>query len=143
MLQRSLEFPGQGAKAPLNEEGVTGWHVFGEVWGVSADKLSDEGYLRSLVIEAAKVANMHIVDVKTWRFTGGDKAGVSVVALVLESHIAIHTWPTYNYAAIDVYTCGSHARPWDAFDYIVKSLKPKTYTKTIVDRSSHKVSMGV
>jgi len=123
-------------RSGVGEEGVVGWHVFGEVWGVKDDLLQDEQYLKNLVIKAAEVANMHLVDVKVWRFGGGDKGGVSVIALVLESHIAIHTWPAYNYATIDVYTCGKHSRPWDAFDYIIRQLKPRTFTKNIVDRSS-------
>ena len=47
---------------------------------------------------------MHLVEVNSWKFKGGDKEGVSVIALVLESHIAIHTWPVYNFATVDVYT---------------------------------------
>ncbi|MFP3177690.1 MAG: adenosylmethionine decarboxylase [Thermocladium sp.] len=117
-------------------EGVIGWHVFGEIWGVDPNALQDEKYLRSLVIEAANVANMHLAEVRSWRFGGGDKGGVSVIALVLESHIAIHTWPDHSYATIDVYTCGGHSLPWKAFDYLIGRLRPERFTKTIINRSS-------
>lgn len=66
---------------------------------------------------------MHLVEVKSWKFINGDKEGVSVLALVVESHIAIHTWPVYRFASVDVYTCGDHSMPDKAFNYIVSALK--------------------
>ena len=33
--------------------------------------------------------------------------GVSGVAVLAESHISIHTWPDADYAALDVFMCGS------------------------------------
>ena len=35
-----------------------------------------------------------------------DPHGVSVVVVIAESHLTIHTWPEYGYAAADVFTCG-------------------------------------
>lgn len=32
--------------------------------------------------------------------------GVSGILLLSESHISVHTWPEYGYAAIDLFTCG-------------------------------------
>jgi S-adenosylmethionine decarboxylase len=31
--------------------------------------------------------------------------------VLAESHITIHTWPEYSYAAVDVFTCGDDADP--------------------------------
>jgi len=117
--------------------GVVGKHVYGNLYGVDPNVLLNEEYLRKLVIDAAEVANAHIVEVRSWRFVGNNKAGVSVIALVLESHIAIHTWPEYEFATVDIYTCGDHSMPDRAFIYIVNNLKPRSYTMGVVDRSSH------
>ena len=38
--------------------------------------------------------------------------------IVSESHLTIHTWPEYGYAAVDVFTCGDHVDPWKAFDHL-------------------------
>ena len=32
--------------------------------------------------------------------------GVSGVVVIQESHLTIHTWPEYGYAAVDIFTCG-------------------------------------
>ncbi len=113
---------------------VYGKHVVGNLYEVNEKLLYDEDFLRKLVIEAATVANMHIVDVRSWKFYGGDKEGVSVIALVVESHIAVHTWPRYRYATVDIYTCGKDSDPDKAFDYIISVLKPRHYTRTYIDR---------
>jgi S-adenosylmethionine decarboxylase len=114
---------------------IVGRHVYGNLYGVEPKLLWDEELIKSTVVEAAKIANMKLVEVKSWRFTGYH-GGVSVIALVLESHIAVHTWPDYGYATVDVYTCGEHSDPWKAFNHIVFRLKPRYYTVHYADRSS-------
>jgi S-adenosylmethionine decarboxylase len=32
-------------------------------------------------------------------------SGYSILQLIKESHISIHTWPEYNYLAIDIFSC--------------------------------------
>lgn len=118
---------------------VCGKHVIGNLYGVEEELLKNEQYLRKIVIEAAFVANMHLVELKSWKFIGNDKEGLAIIALVVESHISIYTWPRYRYATVDVYTCGEHSDAEKAFDYIVSALKPKYYTKTYVDRSCKKL----
>ena len=44
-----------------------------------------------------------LLDLRVYPFS---PIGVTGVAIVAESHIMIHTWPEYQYAAIDVFTCG-------------------------------------
>ena len=49
--------------------------------------------------------------------------GVSGTVIVSESHLAIHTWPEYGYASIDIYTCGDHVDPWKGLEYLKKVFK--------------------
>lgn len=117
------------------EKQIVGKHVYGNLYGCDPKLIDDESFLKSIVIEAAKLARMTIWDTKTWKF-GGEKGGVSVMALVLESHIAIHTWSELGYATVDVFTCGAKSDPELAFDYIASKLNPKTLVKHFADRSS-------
>jgi S-adenosylmethionine decarboxylase len=32
-------------------------------------------------------------------------SGYSILQIIKESHIAFHTWPEYNYLAIDIFSC--------------------------------------
>jgi len=55
----------------------------------------------------------------TFKPTGG----ISGVAIVAESHISIHTWPEWGYAAIDVFLCGN-CKPSDAVPVFRAAFKP-------------------
>jgi S-adenosylmethionine decarboxylase len=114
---------------------IVGRHVYGNLYGIDPAKLWDEGGLRELVVKAAEEANMKLVELRSWKFEGYH-GGVSVMALVIESHITIHTWPDYEYATVDVYTCGEEGDPWRAFHYIVKYLQPEDHEVHYADRSS-------
>ncbi|MEM0376270.1 MAG: adenosylmethionine decarboxylase [Thermofilum sp.] len=118
-----------------DKPGVVGKHVYGNLYDVDLSIAADEKKLKEVVKEAAALGNMTLWDLRSWSF-GGEKGGVSVVALILESHIAVHTWVEYRYATVDVYTCGEKSDPFRAFEHIVKALKPKFYTFNYADRSS-------
>ena len=100
---------------------VYGYHVYGNLYECgNVDLLRDPKGLESLVMEAARRGNMKILDVKSWKI--GE--GVSVVAIILESHITIHTWPEHRFATVDVYSCGTHTDPRAAFEVIAEALMP-------------------
>lgn len=119
------------------EKQIIGKHVYGNLYGCKAEMINDEENLKTLIIEAAKIAKMTIWDAKSWKF-GGEKGGVSALALVLESHIAIHTWNEFQYVTVDIFTCGEKSDPDKAFEYIISKLKPKSIVKHYANRSSLK-----
>lgn len=110
---------------------VFGKHIYGNLYGCDSSLLSDVEYLKKVVTEAAARGNMTLLDVKSWRID----PGVSVVGVILESHITIHTWPEHSFATVDVYSCGEHTKPEVAFEFIVKALKARRYEYEVSDRS--------
>ncbi len=107
-------------------------HVFGNLIGChNIRALKERKLLEKIVEEATRIGNMTLLDIKSWKI--GE--GLSVVAIILESHIAVHTWPEFSYATVDVYSCGPHTNPEEAFNYIVEMLKPARIESKIVDRS--------
>jgi S-adenosylmethionine decarboxylase len=118
-----------------SEDKIIGKHVFGNLYDLDEELLTDKDLLEKIVLEAVNIAKMNLVEIKAWKF-GGKKGGVSVIALVEESHIALHTWNEYKYATLDVYTCGEQSDPQAAFNYIVAQLQPRRYQMFYADRSS-------
>ena len=118
-----------------HSSGIIGKHVYANLYGIDKSIASNLDYLKKVIVDAVREANATLVDLRAWRF-GGSKGGVSVIALVLESHIALHTWPYYDYATLDIYTCGENTDPWKAFNYIISRIKPKQYKVYYADRSS-------
>ncbi|ARM76301.1 adenosylmethionine decarboxylase [Acidianus manzaensis] len=111
---------------------VVGKQVYGNLYNCDENTLKNIEDLKRIVTNAAKIGNMTLLDIKAWKI--GE--GASVVAIILESHITIHTWPEYDFATVDVYSCGPHSDPKKAFMYIVEELKAKRYIMNEADRSS-------
>ena len=65
--------------------------------------------------EAAVKAGSTIVDAVFRRFA---PHGISGVVVIAESHLAIHSWPEYGYAAVDLFTCGENVDPWIAYEFL-------------------------
>jgi len=119
--------------------GVVGKHYYANLYEIDVSRGRDEEGLRRVVAEAAELSNMRLVDLKSWSF-GGDKGGVSVIALVVESHIAVHTWVEYAYATVDVYTCGEESDPLPGIKHILAYLKPRDYRVWYADRGQGAVT---
>lgn len=93
---------------------VLGKHIFGNLYDVEDSVLKDLSYLKESVIEAARAGNLHIIDILEKQFNtinSPDIGGVSIIALIVESHISLHTWPESRYATVDIYSCGNDSNP--------------------------------
>lgn len=53
--------------------------------------------------------------------------GVTMLGLLAESHISIHTWPESHYAAVDVFTCGDRVSPERACQSLVRDLRAESH----------------
>ncbi|WP_242215170.1 adenosylmethionine decarboxylase [Bacillus cereus group sp. BfR-BA-01383] len=104
------------------EYSTFGKHIIVDLWGVDFPLLDDIHLLEHHLVTAANYSDAHVLNVSKKKF---QPYGVTVLVLLSESHISIHTYPEKNFAAIDCYTCGTTVEPQIAIDYIVNILKPK------------------
>ncbi|MGZ9585151.1 adenosylmethionine decarboxylase [Paenibacillus marinisediminis] len=112
------------------EYSTFGRHVAVDTWGVDFDLLNDADFLQSQLVEAAEACGATVLSVQSKQF---EPQGATVLVLLSESHLSIHTYPERKFAAIDCYTCGETVDPQLAIDYLVSVLKPeKTYAKKLV-----------
>ena len=103
------------------EYSTFGRHVAVDTWGVDADLLNRTGWLEERMIEAAESCGATVLSVQAQQF---EPQGATVLVLLAESHISIHTYPEKGFAAIDCYTCGDTVDPVTAIQYMVSVLKP-------------------
>lgn len=108
-----------------------GRHVLAEVYGCNVRILDDPAMVEEILVTAALKAG---ADVKETAFHKFSPQGVSGVVVISESHLAIHTWPEYGYAAVDVFTCGEKVDPWTAMLDIVERFEAENYTATETKR---------
>ena len=80
-----------------------GRHLLVEYTGCDVNVLDDLKRIESLMMEAARAAQTNIV---ASVFQPFEPVGVTGVVVVEESHLSIHTWPEFGYAAVDFFTCG-------------------------------------
>lgn len=109
----------------------SGKHCILELYRANSDKLNDEAFVRESLAEAARVSHATLLDIKTHPFV---PHGVTGFALLAESHISIHTWPEHGYAAVDVFTCGTHTDPELACDYLARSFEAPSKHILTLDR---------
>jgi S-adenosylmethionine decarboxylase len=84
--------------------------------------LNDIDFLRTCLRETAERIGATVINDSFYQFT---PHGVSGVVIIAESHLAIHTWPEHDYAAIDVFTCGHTIEPKNAVKILVEKLGAK------------------
>jgi S-adenosylmethionine decarboxylase len=78
-------------------------HILLDLHGVDPRLLDDVDALKAALFAAVSAAGATALRTVHHKF---HPQGASVVILVAESHLSIHTWPEKAYAAVDIFTCG-------------------------------------
>lgn len=104
---------------------ILGKHLILEFYKCDPNVLNNEEKLSSEMKKITKDAGGHVLKVSFHKFK---PHGVSGVIIISESHLSIHTWPEYKFAAIDVFTCSGDMKT----DLIVKKLKNLLKTDEVI-----------
>ena len=99
---------------------VLGSHLLLELKDCNPDLLNDLSFLRRSMIETAQDVGATIVGESFHHFS---PQGVTGILAIAESHISIHTWPEYGYAAADIFSCGTSFRPIEAANKLAEALE--------------------
>ena len=112
--------------------------ILGEHWVLdlvdcSSNRLNDIDYVEACACEACRIAGATILGFDRHQF---EPQGVTVVVLLAESHLSIHTWPEKDYVAIDLLTCGTSMSPAKACEYLIDRFEAKHHYIARLDRGS-------
>ncbi|MBA7594071.1 S-adenosylmethionine decarboxylase proenzyme [subsurface metagenome] len=102
-----------------------------DAYGCSAD-LNDDAFLLDLLERAAEAARSHVVEKVVHRYP---KEGVTVILILAETHLSVHTWPELEYAAVDVFICGEGRDPYAAWGVIREGLGPASFEEKEIYRT--------
>lgn len=112
------------------EYSTFGRHVAVDAWGVDFELLNSAEWLQAQMVEAAEVCGATVLSVQAKQF---DPQGATVLVMLSESHLSIHTYPERGFAALDCYTCGETVDPQLAIDHMIAVLKPEgVFAKKLV-----------
>ena len=109
-----------------------GNHILVEFMGCDPRVMNDVSSIERDMVAAAKEAHATVINSTFHHFS---PYGVSGVVVIQESHLAIHTWPEYGYAAVDLFTCGE-MDAWISFDYLKEKFGAKQYSALEMKRGA-------
>lgn len=108
-----------------------GRHLLAEFYDCNPNVLNNPVLIEESMKDAARACGATIVQSCFHRF---NPYGVSGVVVIAESHLAIHTWPEFGYASVDLYTCGEQCDPKVAFAFLQEKLHSATASYTELKR---------
>jgi len=108
-----------------------GRHLLVELQECNKEALDNLDFLREVMLKAAVACGAVVLGDSFHRFS---PQGVSGVVVIAESHLSIHTWPEYAYAAVDIFTCGTTVEPRIAAEVLIEKLGSKNPSLTEVQR---------
>ncbi|MGW8272790.1 MAG: adenosylmethionine decarboxylase [Thermodesulfovibrionales bacterium] len=117
LLSRTLQIPKGGRRLH-----ALGTHLLVELKDCNPATLMSLQKVTDAMVTAAREAKATIVDVSFHEF---NPFGISGMVVIAESHLSIHTWPEYSYAAVDIFTCGDLIEPEKAAQYLIDRFECK------------------
>lgn len=109
-----------------------GNHILVEFMKCDPQIMNDVSRIEHDMVDAAEKAGATVINSTFHHFS---PFGVSGVVVIQESHLAIHTWPEYGYAAVDLFTCGE-MDAWISFDHLKECFKSESYSAIEMKRGS-------
>ena len=105
----------------INDFSPRGFLLVLDSWGCEFGLLNSPEFLLTHAIAAAKMTGMQVLADLIIPFS---PQGFTIVQVLSESHLTIHTAPECSYAGIDIFTCGK-GNPEIACEYLIGVLKPE------------------
>jgi S-adenosylmethionine decarboxylase len=122
-----------GAEDRARNMPVIGQHLLIDFYEVEAGVLTDPGLMSRCLADAACRGGLTPLGPPVLhRFPGG---GLTGYLLLSESHLAVHTYPEFGYAALDLFSCGS-GDPAAALAALRAALTPGRERLTVVSRGT-------
>jgi S-adenosylmethionine decarboxylase len=108
-----------------------GRHLLIELFGCESSVLNNVKKTEEILLTACKLSGATVIKSLFHEF---NPHGITGVVVISESHISIHTWPEFGYAACDVFTCGTKIDPDIAVKHIGRAFQAKDLKVTSIER---------
>lgn len=94
-----------------------------DLYGCRAD-LDNAEFLTDVLEAAAQKMGSKIIKTTYHKFS---PTGTTVIVILAETHISIHTWPEHKYAALDIFICSEEIDPEIGWQVVKDALKPSSF----------------
>jgi S-adenosylmethionine decarboxylase proenzyme len=106
-------------------------HLLAEYYGCDPELLDSPGRLRPLLERAVVEGKATVIQTSLHQFS---PQGVSGVVILAESHLAVHTWPEYGFATVEILVCGEAPDPGASHRYLLEQLEPAHHGVQLLHR---------
>jgi S-adenosylmethionine decarboxylase len=112
---------------------VSGKHIIIDVYNIiDFKKIETLNGIKPLMKKIIEVGELSVVGSLEYQFK---PVGATMLFLLSESHLSIHTYPETHYIAIDLYSCNCDIDFSNILDVIYKYFDNECFiTKKIIDR---------
>jgi S-adenosylmethionine decarboxylase len=110
-----------------------GRHVLVDISGATSEMLNDLDALEQSLRQAAVTEGVIVLGAIKHAFS---PTGVTILLLLAESHVSLHTYPEQGKAFFDAFTCGTHFEPFNIFRLFAETSSFKTYRIIRCDRGT-------
>ena len=115
-----------------------GPHLTLDLYGCNKQKLDDYDFIYTVLDEMPEMLGMHKfstpqltkIPIQSNSF---DKGGLTGFVILVESHIAIHTFPADGFASFDIFSCKYFSEE-TATKYLMEKLEAKRIDKNMIER---------
>jgi S-adenosylmethionine decarboxylase proenzyme len=108
-----------------------GRHLLLELYNCDRKLLNQVEPVENILKKTAIAANATIIESAFHHFS---PYGVSGVVVISESHLTIHTWPEYGYAAVDVFSCDTEMNMVKIEKMLVSAFKAEFHERSLLNR---------
>lgn len=108
-----------------------GEHYVAEFYDCCFEKLNSPKDIEENFLDCAKICNATVISSDFHHF---EPFGVSGVVVIAESHMTVHTWPEYRYAAVDVFTCSTKMQSAQCVNVLKDKFKCMNHTTKFIPR---------
>lgn len=117
------------------ENKTSGKHMICDIKNIrNTNLLNDINKIKTLLDTICETHNFTVIQRMSKEF---EPMGLSIIYLLTESHISIHTFPERNYLALDIYTCRSYETN-DVYEsiykYLIQEFEAEENEPIIIDR---------
>ncbi len=110
---------------------VNAIHIIADLYKCNPESLIDSSFGKKILVEAVACSGLKSIRIESHQF---QPAGYTAAAILIESHISIHTWPELGTVLLDIFTCSEEKKAFTALEVLENAFTPGKTEKKILRR---------
>ena len=112
----------------------TGKHLIAEFISCQENKLNDKNAIETVLKRGIEQSGLYTVSIKSYQY---NPIGITTIAIITESHVAIHTYPEAKHVSLDIFTCSPNPlAPTKLLNILRDHFSPQTIRVAEINRGN-------